>query len=60
MDKDRIEGGVREAKGKVKEVAGRVTGDRQTEAEGRGEKTAGKVQGEYGKAKDTVRDSLRK
>lgn len=42
MDTDRIEG-------KLKEGAGKVTGDESLEREGR-------TQGTYGKAKDVVRD----
>jgi uncharacterized protein YjbJ (UPF0337 family) len=44
MDKDRIQGSVEQAKGKVKEVAGKVTGDAKLEAEGNTQKTAGKIQ----------------
>ena len=60
MDKDRIKGGAKQVKGSVKEAIGKVTGDRKTEAEGAAEKTAGKVQGEVGKAKDAVRDTFKK
>lgn len=60
MDKDRIEGAAREAKGKVKETFGKVTGDSKTEAEGKGEKVAGKVQNAVGGAKDAVREATRK
>jgi uncharacterized protein YjbJ (UPF0337 family) len=35
MDKDRIEGAGKNIKGKVKEGAGKVTGDTKTEAEGK-------------------------
>ncbi len=35
MDKDRIEGSVEQAKGKVKEVAGKVTGDAKLETKAR-------------------------
>src|SRR5438309_9079536 len=35
MDKDRIKGSAQQAKGKMKEVAGKTTGDKKTEAEGR-------------------------
>ena len=41
MDKDRIKGSAQQAKGKVKEVAGKATGDKKTEAEGKTEKAAG-------------------
>ncbi len=44
MDKDRVEGSLHQAKGKVKEVAGKVTGDAKLETEGKTEKNAGKVQ----------------
>jgi uncharacterized protein YjbJ (UPF0337 family) len=59
MDKDRIEGAAREAKGKIKETFGKVTGDSKTEAEGKGEKVAGKVQNAVGGAKDALRDATR-
>jgi uncharacterized protein YjbJ (UPF0337 family) len=35
MDKDRIKGSAQQAKGKVKEVAGKVTGDAKLESEGK-------------------------
>ena len=44
MDKDRIEGAGTQAKGKVKETVGKMTGDSKLEGEGKGEKAAGKVQ----------------
>jgi uncharacterized protein YjbJ (UPF0337 family) len=55
MDKDRIEGSMHQAKGKVKEVAGKITGDAKLEGEGKAEKTAGKVQNAVGGVKDAVR-----
>lgn len=60
MDKDRIRGAGNEVKGTVKQAVGKVIGNKQTELEGAAEKTLGKVQGEIGKAKDTVRDTFRK
>jgi uncharacterized protein YjbJ (UPF0337 family) len=57
MDKDRIEGAVHQAKGSVKEAAGKVMGDKKTQAEGAAEKAAGKVQNTVGGAKDAVRDA---
>ena len=44
MDKDRIKGSAQQAKGKVKEVAGKLTGDAKLKAEGKADKAAGKVQ----------------
>ena len=43
MDKDRIKGSAKQAKGAVKEVVGKVTGDAKLEAEGKSEKVAGKI-----------------
>ena len=55
MDKDRVEGSWEQAKGKVKEVAGKATGDAKLEGEGKAQKTAGKVQNAVGGIKDAVR-----
>ncbi|EHM01532.1 CsbD-like protein [Acetobacteraceae bacterium AT-5844] len=58
MDDDRIAGAARQVKGSVKEAIGKMTGDTKTQAEGKAEKTAGKVQNAAGGAKDTVRNAL--
>jgi uncharacterized protein YjbJ (UPF0337 family) len=55
MDKDRIEGSLEQAKGKVKEVAGKVTGDAKLEGEGKADQAAGKVQNAVGGIKDALR-----
>jgi uncharacterized protein YjbJ (UPF0337 family) len=55
MDKDRIKGSAEQAKGAVKEAAGKVTGDAKLEAEGKADKLAGKVQSAVGGLKDTLR-----
>jgi uncharacterized protein YjbJ (UPF0337 family) len=60
MDKDRVEGVGHQAKGGIKEAAGKVTGDKQTQAEGTAEKAAGKVQNAVGGAKDAVKDWVKK
>ncbi len=57
MDKDRIEGVGHQAKGAVKETAGKLMGDKKTQAEGKAENAAGKVQNAAGGAKDAVRDA---
>lgn len=56
MDKDRVEGIGKQAKGAVKEVAGKVTGDAKTQVEGRAEKTEGKIQNAVGSAKDALKE----
>ena len=55
MDKDRVAGNVKKATGKIKETAGKATGDRRTEVKGEAEKTEGKVQDAFGKVKDSLR-----
>ena len=60
MDKDRIKGAGHQAKGAIKEVVGKVTGDTKIQAEGAAEKTAGKVQNAIGGAKDAAREALKK
>lgn len=60
MDKDRVEGAMHQAKGAIKERAGKMMGDKKTEAEGKAEKAAGKVQNAVGGVKDTMRDAAEK
>ncbi len=55
MDKDRIKGSAQQAKGTMKEIAGKVTGDAKLEFEGKADKVAGKVQNAIGSLKDTLR-----
>ena len=55
MDKDRIKGSAQQAKGAVKEVAGKVPGDAKLESEGKADKVSGKVQNAVGGLKDTLR-----
>ena len=58
MDKDRVKGSLEQAKGKVKEVAGKVTGDSKLEGEGKADQVAGKVQNTVGGIKDKAREML--
>ena len=55
MDKDRVEGSVEQAMGKMKEVAGKVTGDSKLEGEGKADQVSGKIQNTIGGIKDTLR-----
>jgi uncharacterized protein YjbJ (UPF0337 family) len=59
MDKDRIKGGFDQAKGKVKETAGDVTGDNKLKGEGLGDQLKGKVENALGGAKDKIRETLK-
>ena len=58
MDKDRIEGSFEQAKGKAKEVTGKVTGDSKLETEGKAQKAGGKIQNTVGGIKDSVKDAV--
>jgi uncharacterized protein YjbJ (UPF0337 family) len=59
MDKDRIEGALKQGVGAVKEGFGKITGDKKIEAEGIAEKAEGKVQNSVGGVKDAVRDAVK-
>ena len=55
MDKDRIDGALKNAAGSIKEATGKVFGDAKLEGEGKAERAEGKVQNAVGGVKDTVR-----
>jgi uncharacterized protein YjbJ (UPF0337 family) len=55
-DHDRIEGAAKNMGGKIKEAAGKVTGDEKLKAEGRADQVEGKVQNTVGGVKDALRD----
>lgn len=57
MDKDRIAGALKEAKGTVELAIGKVTGDAKLQAEGNADKAAGKIQNAVGGVKDTIKDA---
>ena len=58
VNKDQVKGVAKQVKGSVKETAGRMTGNRQAEAEGAAEKTVGKVQKGFGDVKEKVKGAL--
>ena len=60
IDKDRIEGALKQAGGAIKENAGAAVGDKKMEAEGAANRVEGKVQNAAGGVKDTVRDAANK
>ncbi len=60
MDKDRINGAADQAKGAIKDAAGKVTGDTKLQAEGKMDQATGKVESAIGGAKDTMREQLNK
>jgi uncharacterized protein YjbJ (UPF0337 family) len=60
MDGDRVVGSARQARGAVKEVIGKVTGDAKLRADGQADKAEGVVQNAIGSVKDSVHDALKK
>ena len=52
--KDKANGTFHEAKGKAKEVAGKITDNPTLEAEGKAEKIAGKLQQKVGQVKKVL------
>jgi uncharacterized protein YjbJ (UPF0337 family) len=60
MNKDQVKGRVEEAKGAVKEAAGRMTGKPELEDRGTLEKVAGKAQKTYGDVKEQVKEEWKK
>ena len=60
MDKNRIEGSIKEVKGAAKETIGKVVGDAKLESEGKAERAEGKIQNAIGGLADKVRDAVKK
>jgi uncharacterized protein YjbJ (UPF0337 family) len=54
-DDDRVEGSMKKMKGDLKEGAGKVLGDSKMQAEGKADKTEGKIQNAVGGIKDAIR-----
>lgn len=59
MDDKRTEGMGHQAKGTVKEAAGKLTGDRSQELEGNLQKNAGKLERKAGELQDDLRREAR-
>jgi len=57
VDKDRLAGSARIAKGGVKVAVRKLLGDASLEVDGQAEKVEGKVQNAVGGAKDAIRDA---
>jgi uncharacterized protein YjbJ (UPF0337 family) len=57
MDHDRIKGAANQAKGQMKDTAGKITGDAKLQAEGKADKMKGKIQNAVGGAKDAIRQN---
>jgi uncharacterized protein YjbJ (UPF0337 family) len=58
MDKKNIEGGIDRAKGKIKEVGGVVSNDRELEGEGKLDQAKGRVKEGLGNLRQGIKDKL--
>ena len=56
MDRERVKGAADKAKGTIKQTAGKVTGDKELESEGKLDKAKGDVHNAAGNVKDAVRN----
>jgi uncharacterized protein YjbJ (UPF0337 family) len=59
MDEDRVKGAAQNIKGKIKEAAGKATGDTKLETEGKADQVGGKIRNAVGGVKDSIRESDR-
>jgi uncharacterized protein YjbJ (UPF0337 family) len=55
MDKEHIKGAADKAKGAIKDATGKVTGDKELQAEGKIDKAKGSAREALGDAKDAVK-----
>ena len=55
MDREHVKGAANKVKGAVKDAAGKVTGDRKLQAEGKVDKAKGAAHNVVGDVKDAVR-----
>jgi uncharacterized protein YjbJ (UPF0337 family) len=56
-NKDQVKGRIKEAEGKVKELAGKLVGNESLEAKGKTEKILGRAQAKFGDVKQDIRDA---
>ena len=58
MNKDQVQGRAKEAKGDVKEAAGKMVGNRKLQGEGLIDQAQGKAQAGLGDAKEKVKNAI--
>jgi uncharacterized protein YjbJ (UPF0337 family) len=59
MDKEHVKGAADKAKGAVKDAAGKVTGDKELQSEGKMDKAKGDVHNAAGDVKDAVKNATK-
>jgi uncharacterized protein YjbJ (UPF0337 family) len=60
MDKNRIDGSIKEVTGSAKQTVGKVIGDAKLQSDGKTEKAVGKIQNAVGGVNDAVKEALKK
>jgi len=58
MDKDRVEGKVKDVAGRVERQVGEWTGDPEKQVQGAAKQAEGKVQNTWGKVKDAAKSDI--
>jgi uncharacterized protein YjbJ (UPF0337 family) len=58
MDKEHVKGAADKVVGKIKEVAGHMTGDRKLETEGKIDQAKGAIRHKVGDAKDAGKEAI--
>jgi uncharacterized protein YjbJ (UPF0337 family) len=59
MDKEHVKGAADKAKGTIKDAAGKVTGDKELQSEGKMDKATGSAHNAAGDVKDAVKDATK-
>jgi uncharacterized protein YjbJ (UPF0337 family) len=59
MDREHIKGAADKAKGAIKDTAGKVTGDKELQSEGKLDKAKGEAHNIAGDVKDAVRNQAK-
>lgn len=59
INKDQVKGRVKEAKGTIKEVAGKLVGNEKLQQEGKTDKILGEAQARFGDVKNDVKDAIK-
>ena len=59
MDKEHVKGAADKAKGAIKDTAGKVTGDKELQSEGKMDKAKGSAHNAAGDVKDTVKNATK-
>ena len=59
MDKEHVKGAADKAKGAIKDAAGKATGDKELQSEGKMDKAKGAIHKTAGDVKDAVKDATK-